>query len=257
MLNNIKKGIFYFVILICITSCENNEIDDAQLNTNRTVKIIFNHKVDNAIFAQNTNYVNAFGEAYTINKFQYYISNVKMHKLDNSIQQNEAESYHLINAADPTTQNFSFVTNSGEYDAITFYIGVDSLRNVSGAQTGALDPLNGMFWTWNTGYIMAKLEGSSLASTSPNNAITHHIGGFKSIDNTVKKITFSLPNGAINTPVNGTGEITIEANLSKWFNGVHNMKIADVSFNMSTGANAIKFADNYATMFKLVSVINK
>jgi hypothetical protein len=254
---NYLKILSLLFLLISFTACENNEIDDSQLNTNRIVKIILNHKVDNVPFTLNTNYTNAFGEAYTVNKFQYYISNVKMHKLDNSIQQNEAESYHLINIADANTQNFSYQINDNEFDAITFYIGVDSLRNVSGAQSGALDPLNGMFWTWNTGYIMAKLEGSSPVSTSPNNAITHHIGGFKSIDNTVRKITFFLPNGAIKTPVNGTCEITIEANLSKWFNGVHNMKIADVSFNMSTGANAIKFADNYASMFKIISVVNK
>jgi hypothetical protein len=35
--------------------------------------------------------------------------------------------------------------------AIKFLLGVDSLKNVSGIQTGALDPAKGMFWTWNTG----------------------------------------------------------------------------------------------------------
>ena len=40
-------------------------------------------------------------------------------------------------------------------------LGVDSLRNVTGVQTGALDPAMDMYWTWNTGYVMAKLEAAA------------------------------------------------------------------------------------------------
>ncbi|WP_316930094.1 MbnP family protein, partial [Hymenobacter sp. IS2118] len=36
----------------------------------------------------------------------------------------------------------------GDYQSVSFTVGVDSARNVAGAQTGALDPNNGMFWTW-------------------------------------------------------------------------------------------------------------
>jgi hypothetical protein len=59
-----------------------------------------------------------------------------------------------------------------------FMIGVDSARNNSGAQTGALDPTNGMFWSWSTGYIMAKFEGTSAQSPAAANALKFHIGGF-------------------------------------------------------------------------------
>jgi hypothetical protein len=50
---------------------------------------------------------------------------------------------------------------------IRFLLGVDSARNVSGIQTGALDPARGMFWTWNSGYVMAKIEGSSPSAHVP------------------------------------------------------------------------------------------
>jgi hypothetical protein len=242
---------------ILFFSCENDEIDDSKLGTEINIKLVFQHKNGTQNFALGTSYTNAFGEAYTVNKFNYYISNVSMGKVNTNLNDVEAESYHLIKAEDATSTSFSFKQYNNVYDAITFYIGVDSLRNVSGAQTGALDPLNGMFWTWNTGYIMAKLEGNSPVSTSPANAITHHIGGFKTVDNTLRKLTFVFPNGAINTSTGGTCEINFAVDVNKWFSGVHSMKIADVSLNMGTGTNAMKYADNYASMFSLVSVMNK
>lgn len=77
-----------------------------------------------------------------------------------------------------------------QYDSITFLIGVDSLHNVSGAQTGALDPVNDMFWTWNSGYVMAKLEGNSSSSPQMNQKFEYHIGGYSGKHNVVKKLSF-------------------------------------------------------------------
>ena len=51
----------------------------------------------------------------------------------------------------------------GDYTELQFLLGVDSLHNVSGAQTDDLDPAKDMFWTWNSGYVMAKMEGNSPA----------------------------------------------------------------------------------------------
>ncbi len=69
-----------------------------------------------------------------------------------------------------------------------FLLGVDSLHNVSGAQTDALDPAKDMFWTWNTGYVMAKLEGNSPSSALVNNKYEFHVGGFSGKYNVLKKI---------------------------------------------------------------------
>lgn len=90
----------------------------------------------------------------------------------------ELNSYHLINEEGTASKSFSFFVMPTQYNSLSFLIGVDSLKNVSGAQTGGLDPLNGMFWTWNTGYIMFKMEGNSPSSSVVNNKIEYHIGGF-------------------------------------------------------------------------------
>ncbi|MBS1734667.1 MAG: hypothetical protein JST02_15340, partial [Bacteroidetes bacterium] len=107
-------------------------------------------------------YSNYFGEQYTISKLKYYISNLVF---SGNGKDQEADTYFLVNAANESNA-FDITLPAGNYSSIQFLLGVDSIRNCSGAQTGALDPMNDMFWTWNSGYVMFKLEGSSTASTA-------------------------------------------------------------------------------------------
>jgi len=64
------------------------------------------------------------------------------------------------------------------YDSIRFMVGVDSLTSVSGAMGGDLDPTKGMFWTWNTGYIFFKAEGTSPICDTRKNRYVYHLGGY-------------------------------------------------------------------------------
>ncbi len=260
-MNNKKYYSRFFILsFTCIISlflsCKKKVTDNSQLG-NVKINVELNHKTGNQNFIIGTSNTNTFGEVYTVNKFQYYISNVALINTANTtIDQNEAESYHLIDAAIVASQKFSFTINRKDCNAIVFFVGVDSLRNVSGAQTGALDPLNGMFWTWNSGYIMAKMEGNSTASTEPNNELLYHIGGYSGAYKAIRKVVLPFNNGAINTITGGTCTIKINVDVNKWFNGVHLIKIADGGFAMSVSDRTKNFADNYATMFSVTSVVN-
>ena len=75
-----------------------------------------------------------------------------------------------------------------------FACGVDSLHNVSGAKTGALDETNHMFWNWNQGYIFFKFEGEFGTFGYPREGYTIHIGGFKGKFSCIQKCTFNLSN---------------------------------------------------------------
>jgi hypothetical protein len=79
-----------------------------------------------------------------------------------------ANKYFLVDFSDTTTTTLKLTILPYLYNRLSFVIGVDSARNVSGAQTGALDPANGMFWTWNTGYIMAKWKEMPLEEAHLN-----------------------------------------------------------------------------------------
>ena len=200
-------------------------------------------------------YTNPFGEEYTISKFKYYISQVSLVKGKAVFW--EPESFHLVDESKEDNLHFSFALGTGNYDVLNFMLGVDSLHNVSGAQTGALDPLNDMFWTWNSGYVMAKIEGHSPQSKIVNNKMEFHIGGFMGANNVLKNITLNFPPGKIlNIQPGKTSEVIIEADIDTWWQQPNDIKIAEHAVCSSPGPLAKKIADNYAKMFSIKDVVN-
>jgi len=203
----------------------------------------------------NTSYTNPFSEQYTITKFKYYISNIALAFGDGVFK--ETDSYHLVDENNPSSLSFGFSTDVNTYGSLLFMLGVDSLKNVSGAQTGALDPLNDMFWTWNSGYVMAKMEGHSLQSKVVNNKVEYHIGGFSGMNNVLKNIKLNFPAGMLLDIRDGkTSEIVIEADLDTWWHRPHDLKISDNPVCTTPGELARKFADNYSRMFTIKNIIN-
>ncbi len=252
-MRKIYIGVLFCIIVVGFMQCE--QTNDTPTPQQGTIRINFKNTVKGTPLVLNTgSYTNANGQAYTVSKFKYYISNVFVTNIDKSSA--ESGSYHLIDQANATSQSFSFGANVEQYSHLNFTIGVDSIRNVSGAQTGALDPLNDMFWTWSTGYIMAKLEGNSPASTQVNNKLEYHIGGFSGVNSAVKKVSITLPITAqmLNVRSNKTSEIFIEADIDKWFS--NNINFTTEAAIMTPGVLSKKIVDNYINMFTITQVVN-
>lgn len=246
-----------FLFATPLASCKYDNADTVQ--DNYQVQFSFTHKVGSTPFVTHSNYTSPFGEPYVLDVFRYYVSNIEFLRNGLPVNAKERDSYHLVDAGNSATEKFVVKIPATNFDAVTFTIGVDSIRNVSGAQTGALDPLNGMFWTWNSGYIMVKMEGTTPLSTNSGNKFEWHIGGFKLPYNNTRKIMLNFPAGkTINTALNGMGEVAINVDISKWFNAVHNFKIAENPFSIHTVIPVTqKVADNYATLFNVSDVINR
>lgn len=244
------------MLLIAASSCKYDNPET--LRPDYHIKVNVAHKVGSTPFVPHSSFTNPFGEIYVLDKFNYYFTNIEVLQNGSSIGAKETESYHLVEAGSPTSESFTISVPATDLNGVSFMIGVDSARNISGAQTGALDPLNGMFWTWNTGYIMVKMEGTSPLSTNPGNKFEYHIGGFKLPYNNVRKVKLNFPPGKkINISENGTAEIFITCDIGKWFNGQHNFKIAENPFSIHTVIPVTeKVADNYATMFTVTDIIN-
>ena len=207
------------------------------------------------ITLNDSNYLNPFGETYTISKFRYYITNIKLESVRRTGK--ESNSYHLIDEAKPGSRNFSCTIKEGEYSSMSFLLGVDSIHNVSGAQTGALDPLNDMFWTWNTGYVMAKLEGISSSSLLRNNIFEYHIGGFKGNNCVLQNIDLRFPSDEkVMVRKGHITEIIIQANINEWWTGSTDLKISTNASITTPGIFARKISANYAKMFVVQKVFN-
>jgi hypothetical protein len=166
------------------------------------------------------------------------------------------DKYYLVDFSDSTTTEIKISIAPYVYNRISFTIGVDSAQNVSGAQTDALDPAKGMFWTWNTGYIMAKLEGTSPKSPQAGK-FEYHIGGFSGADNVIKTVNLLFPY-AQNLELKAGGESTmfITCDANDWFFNPWDIKIADNPVISTPGGLAPQVAENYSKMFTVDSVAN-
>jgi len=248
-----RVSIYIFLLVTALAGCQ-HEIENIPV-VEYPLKLSFHNLAGADPLVLNTPYTNPFGEPVTITKFKYYISNISLVNVA-GYETKLPNTYFLVDQETPSSTSFNVTTNDSEYKAIRFYIGVDSTRNVSGVQTGALDPANGMFWTWNTGYIMAKMEATSPVSTAPLQAVTYHIGGFKTGENVLRQITLNLPEDVV-LKTSATSEIIINADAMAWFKGVHDIKIATDPSCQDPGPLAMNIADNYARMFSVKAVKNQ
>ena len=71
-------------------------------------------------------------------------------------------------------------------------MGIDSTTNVSGAMGGDLDPTKGMYWTWLSGYINFKLEGTSNICKTRHNEFQFHLGGYQHPFNSLQTVFIEI-----------------------------------------------------------------
>lgn len=183
------------------------------------------------------------GDTITFNLLKYYVSNIKLQKTDGTWWV-QPESYYLAGAA--TAEEGMLKINNvpeGEYKAIEFTIGVDSLHNVSGAQTGALSASNGMFWDWSTGYIFVRAEGKS--PHSPTGNFLYHLGGFEGANNAINTITMNFGAENLRASKNAAPMIHAKVNAARFWHG--GVKIKDLSVIHAMGPEAVSMAKNFAT----------
>ncbi|GEP93788.1 MbnP family protein [Chitinophaga cymbidii] len=242
-----KPLYFLTACLFLFAACRKDTVEQG------TMELEFRNVAGNQPLTLNTaTYQNAEGENFTISAFKYYLSNFSLVKMDNSEVKLPA-AYFLVDQANEASRVIKLAAPKGEYRAVKFLVGVDSTRNVSGAQTGALDVVHGMFWSWNSGYIMAKLEGYSPASTAPENRLTFHIGGFRKENSAIQEVLLTAPI-SLTVESGRLPQLMIDADALAWFNQPFPIKFATTSTIHVPGEDAAKIAANYRNMFRITSV---
>lgn len=222
------------------------------------LSINFTPVVDTIKLSFDSSYYNFWKEPFKVTYFKFYVSNFDLINTDsNRIYHVNPDKYFLVDAADSTSWFVKLAAVPFRYNRISFLIGVDSIKNVSGAQTGALDPAKGMFWTWNSGYIMAKLEGNSPVSSLINGKFEYHIGGFSGPDNSLRKPTLLFPYGQFSEILVGSkSTININANVQAWFYNPHDLKIKETPSCTTPGTLAKDISENYSKMFTVTAITN-
>jgi hypothetical protein len=242
-----------------ISSCQRELQFAGEPAATHNITLTFRAVVDDDPLVFGDTYTNFWGEDYTVSAFKFYVAQVKLINIDSGISYDvNKDEYFLVNFADDNSIRLILRAVPFKYNRISFLLGVDSIRNVSGAQTGALDPAKGMFWTWNSGYIMAKLEGHSPVSNQPNNVFEYHIGGFSGPDNVLKRVTLPFPSAQdVTLQAGKSSEVTITANANAWFFNPNDLLISTSPVCTTPGPLARQVAENYVKMFTVTDIVNQ
>ncbi len=244
---------FVLLSIWLLVSCQKDEPVEPQ--TNPALTFVFEPTVNSEPFVPDTKwYTNFSNDSFTVTKFNYYISNIKLKKSDGSTY-SVPESYHLLQHVEGINTIALKNLPEGDFIGIDFLLGVDSLRNVSGSQAGDLDPSKNMFWDWNTGYIFYKLEGRFNTLTNPvKGDYAMHIGGYQGKDNCIQSCTFSL-NTALQLRKDKQAKVYFKVKLEEVF---QNPKFIDFDYYYATltNNNAREISENYRDMFLQYKVEN-
>lgn len=250
--------------VLCITifglgllSCNKKDPEVKSVSTpSSNLSFYFQGKVNGQDLSDTTRYVNSSLDTFTVTKFNYFISNIKLTREDGFIYK-EKESYHLIKHMEGKTAFTSRGLPPGTYNKIDFIIGVDSIRNISGAQTGDLDVGNDMYWDWNQGYLFFKLEGHFSSYERPlGQDYGLHIGGGNGPNACIQYCNLVLPEPLI-VKSGGTSKLVFNTQVDEIFDHPLKMGFDYYYDNVKYGDKIMRtVSQNYKDMFMISKIEN-
>jgi len=234
------------VPLVLLSGCKK---DSDSLETTGPVNITVHNVAGSQDLALNsTTATTAAGETFTVSTFEYYLSNIKFTKSDGTTYA-APDTYFLVNQAKPSSLSFT-VPNvpAGDYTGVSFIVGVDAQKTGltdPATFTGDLNQANNMYWTWNSGHIFLKLEGT-ITSTSPAKPLTCHIGGYTDPNNAIVTAAPSFNGAKLTVQANHTAQLALAANITKVFDGPNQTTLSTFTGAHMPNAQSVQLAQNYA-----------
>lgn len=181
------------------------------------------------------------GDSFVLHTFRWYLGNVVFWK-NGEVVFSEKGRYHLLDMEDSTSRAWPLPQAAIGADSLSFNLGVDSATTRSGAMGGDLDPTKGMFWSWQSGYINVKLEGTAAQSTARGKTFELHLGGYWPPFQAAQPV--GLPIGKTTRAENL--ELTLE--LAPLFDAVDWLQKPNI---MSPGAETVRLSKRLAQGFKV------
>jgi hypothetical protein len=191
--------------------------------------IKFNPSFGSTKLSSDSVYYLNVSDSIQITSLRFYVSNMVLLDNNKSVWI-DSNPFHLIDAFNEKTLSINIPSNIS-YSKLKFNFGIDSTTNVSGAMGGDLDPTKGMYWTWQSGYINFKLEGTSNICKTRHNEFQFHLGGYQQPFNSVQTVYIEI-----------TSKSTIEININllKIFQKIN---LAQQHHIMSPGQEAMDFSE--------------
>lgn len=241
-----KIIIIIFACQFLLSACDdkkNSQIIPEPSTTTLTLKINYTYK-GQALELNDKSYVNKALDTFNISSFIHYISNVTLSNAQN--EKINLANYNLSYAEYPSTNTITLTgLKLDNWKNLSFLIGVDNVRNHTGAQTGDLSPSKSMYWNWNTGYVFVRFKGK----LSNGKNIGLDLGG----DDNLVSQSFDLSKYSMNK---SNVTITLEMDLNEMFENpqTYDFKVDATSIHTSTQPEAAKIKANMVDIAKIVSV---
>jgi hypothetical protein len=174
-----------------------------------------------------------------IETFQFYLSHIEFRN-DTRLVPSTLPEILLIDLQEPSSQHIvGSLAKYQPFNTLHFMLGIDSLTNVSGVFGGVLDPTNGLYWTWQSGYINCKLEGKSTICATRNNQFTFHLGGYENPYASIQEV---------NLTVTDQDDLVIELPLDDFFDQINLNKVTKI---MHPCKEAVELSELLANQFQL------
>ncbi len=167
---------------------------------------------------------------------KFYVSNIRLMKADTLVK--KLDQYFLFDVSQSSVFILETTSDTLDFDHVVFSIGVDSTKSVSGAFGGDLDPTNGMYWSWQSGYINFKIEGTSTLCPTRKNKFQFHLGGYSYPYNALQNYSVAC------TP---SGKQSIAIAIDQFMNTIDLGKEHSV---MSPGLRAVELSKSFTASFK-------
>ena len=177
------------VLLLCCIICACRSMAISQ--TVKPFQLSFFPIINGSPISLNQHYFSTeLNDSISISKLKFYISNIVLLNNDKVIYKNPSGVY-LLNLEESLNLQFDIPQNLS-FNRIQFGLGIDSITNTSGALDGALDPLMGMYWTWQSGYINFKLEGFIGDISKEEKKFEYHLGGYSDKNNAYQLVDLPI-----------------------------------------------------------------
>lgn len=254
-LKKTMKQLVTWSIAVCaltlIVGCKKQKKEPETAQTDTVTFQVKHLWKDSLSFELNTDFVNPLtNDTVNFTNMRYYLSNIRLKKADGSWWV-QPESYFLLNLENNINPSIQLENVPyGEYTEVSYVLGVDSLRNVSGAQTGDLSPALGMFWTWSSGYIMLKAEGISPNSSS--GSFAYHLGGFYGTNNIVSTKSQAFGGNSLSVTGNGQCKVIVTAKPEKLWETFGSVSGGSVVH--TPGTDAKKLAKGFYNSFQFKEI---
>ena len=145
-----------------------------------------------------------------LHELKFYLSDFQF---ENENRKHVLIGPYLIDLKDSNSLQLFSDLQIDNYQSLHFKFGLDSFYQVSEIVDGPLNPMNGMYWAWNSGYIQFKCIGTTSSISQMDQTFEYHLGGYRRPFETLVPIQLAILGNTLILDIKPFFERTVDFSL--------------------------------------------